>query len=116
MNSSLFIELYCDEDVDVLVADLMRARGFRAITTQEVNQKAQTDEEQLAYAGSEQLTLLTHNRIDFENLAQQYLSDGKTHFGIIIASQRDPYEIARRLFVLLNQVTADEMVNQIRYI
>jgi len=30
--SKLFIELYLDEDVDVLVADLIRARGFTAIT------------------------------------------------------------------------------------
>ena len=33
--SRLFIELYLDEDVDVLVADLVRARGFKVTTTQE---------------------------------------------------------------------------------
>ena len=32
----LFIELYLDEDVDVLIAQLMRARGFVVVTTQEV--------------------------------------------------------------------------------
>ena len=53
MNSSVFIELYFDEDVDVLVADLIRARGFRAITTQEVNRKGQTDDEQRAFAVNE---------------------------------------------------------------
>ena len=31
----IFIEVYLDEDVDVLVADLLRARGFVAITTRE---------------------------------------------------------------------------------
>ena len=31
----LFIELYLDEDVDVLIADLVRARGFHATTTQQ---------------------------------------------------------------------------------
>ena len=30
--SGLFIELYLDEDVDVLVADLVRARGFDVVT------------------------------------------------------------------------------------
>jgi hypothetical protein len=34
----LFIELYLDEDVDVFIADLVRARGFKAITTQEAGQ------------------------------------------------------------------------------
>ncbi len=27
--NQLFIELYLDEDVDVLIADLVRARGFK---------------------------------------------------------------------------------------
>jgi hypothetical protein len=31
--SRLFIEFYLDEDVSVLVADLVRARGFIASTT-----------------------------------------------------------------------------------
>lgn len=31
----LFVELYFDEDVDILVADLIRARGFAVKTTRE---------------------------------------------------------------------------------
>ena len=48
--SQLFIELYLDEDVDVLIADLVRARGFAATTTQEAGNTGKGDEEQLAYA------------------------------------------------------------------
>lgn len=48
--SRLFIELYLDEDVHVLVADLIRARGFQAITTRDAGQLHNTDPEQLAYA------------------------------------------------------------------
>ena len=29
---SLFVELYLDEDVDVLIADLLKAYGFSALT------------------------------------------------------------------------------------
>ena len=36
--TTLFIELYLDEDVNVLVAALLRARGFTALTTREVGQ------------------------------------------------------------------------------
>jgi len=114
--SRLFIELYLDEDVDVLVAGLVRARGFHAITTQEAGQIRNNDAEQLAYAVNQQKTLLTHNRADFEALAQQYLTTGQTHYGIIIAVRRLPYEIVRRLLTILNHVTADEMENQLRYI
>ena len=111
----LFIELYLDEDVDVFIADLVRARGFKAITTQEAGQIGKGDEEQLAYSVSLQNTFFTHNRDDFEKLAEEYFEAGKEHHGIIIAVRRQPYEIVRRLLAVLNNVTADEMKNQLRY-
>jgi predicted nuclease of predicted toxin-antitoxin system len=114
--SRLFIELYLDEDVDVLVADLVRARSFQAITTQEAGQTGKADTAQLSYAVDQQKTILTHNRSDFESLAQHYFTTGQRHYGIIIAARHSPYEITRRLLTILNQVTADEIENQVRYI
>ena len=114
--SRLFIELYLDEDVDVLIAQLIRARGFVVITTQEAGQLRNSDAEQLAYTVSQHKTLLTHNRVDFEALAQTYFAAGQPHDGIIFAVRRPPREIARRLLHILNSVTAEEMQNQVRYI
>jgi predicted nuclease of predicted toxin-antitoxin system len=57
-------ELYLDEDVDVLVADLLRARGFVATTTRDAGKLQASDTEQMACAVSRQETLLTHNRAD----------------------------------------------------
>ena len=114
--SRLFIELYLDEDVNVLIAELVRRRGFKATAAHEVGQKRRKDEEQLAYAVSQQKTLLTHNRNDFEALAQQYFAANQKHYGIIIAVRRPPSKVFLRLMGILNQVTADEMENQIRYI
>ena len=37
--SRLFAELYLDEDVSALVAELLRARGFDALTTHEAGRK-----------------------------------------------------------------------------
>ncbi|HSI36034.1 MAG: hypothetical protein ACAI43_22525 [Phycisphaerae bacterium] len=62
------------------------------------------------------MALLTHNRADFEALAADYLSTGRSHPGIIIAVRRTPQEIARRVLGILNDVTADEMVDQVRYV
>jgi predicted nuclease of predicted toxin-antitoxin system len=112
----LFIELYLDEDVSVLLADLLQARGFAVTTTQEASQVGRSDSEQLAYAVSHRRTLVTHNRADFEHLALEYFSSEITHCGIIIAVRRPIHEIAKRLLKILDQVTADEMTNQIRYI
>jgi hypothetical protein len=114
--NELFIALYLDEDVDVLIANLLRARGFMATTTHEAGQLHNNDADQLAYAVGCRCALLTHNRADFEALAQDYFATGQTHHGIIIAVRRPPQEIARRLLRILNHVTAEEMHNQVRYI
>lgn len=114
--SGLFIALYLDEDTDVLLADLVRARGFEAATTIAAGQDGKTDAQQIVFAVAQQRTLLTHNRADFEKLAQEYFAAGRSHFGIIIANRRPVYDLARRLLVVLNAVTADEMQNQVRYI
>ena len=114
--SSLFICLYLDEDVNVLVADLLRARGFDAVTARDAGQLRATDAGQLAYAISQARTLVTHNKTDFEDLVQSYFDSGQVHYGVIIAVRRSPQEIAQRLLAILNQVTFDEMQNQVRYI
>lgn len=114
--NSLFIELYLDEDVSVLVAELLRARGFDVQTTQEAGQTGAADDEQLSYALSRRRALLTHNRDDFARLAQEYFADGRNHHGIIVAVRHSPHEIVRRLLVILNQTTSDEMESQLIYI
>jgi predicted nuclease of predicted toxin-antitoxin system len=114
--SRLFIELYLDEDVHVVIADLIKARGFQALTTRNAGQLQNSDPEQLGYAINHQKTLVTHNRVDFEQLAQVYFKQDKKHYGIIFAARHSPQEIARRLLIILNNVTADEMENQVRYI
>jgi predicted nuclease of predicted toxin-antitoxin system len=114
--SSLFIRLYLDEDVNVLVADLLNARGFDVLTVRDAGQLQSSDEEQLAYAVEQQRALVTHNSSDFEYLIQTYFDTERKHYGVILVVRRSPQEIAKRLLAILNQVTADEMENQVRYI
>lgn len=91
-------------------------RRFSAITTREAGNLHANDADQLAFAVAQQKTLLTHNRADFEGLGQSCIATGQSNYGIIIAVRHPPHEIARRLLLILNQVTADEMQNQIRYL
>ena len=111
----LFIDLYLDEDVDVLVSGLVRARGFGAMTTEAAQLKTDSINVRLL-AASRHKTLLTHNRVHFEALARQYFEEKKTHSGIIIAVRRKPQELSSRALILLNTFTADEIENQIKYI
>src|SRR5258705_2389186 len=98
--SGLFVELYLDEDVDVVGADLLRAHGFSATSALEAGQLHKDDREQLAYAVSQRKTLLTHNRADFEVLALSYFSASETQYAITFAVRRSPHEIVKRLLII----------------
>ncbi|MGF1520968.1 MAG: DUF5615 family PIN-like protein [Leptolyngbyaceae cyanobacterium] len=114
--SDIFIHIYLDEDVDVLVASLLRSRGFNATTAQQAKQLGKTDTEQLEYATSQGAATLTHNRTDFEDLAREYFNAGKFHSGIIVAVRKTYTEVVLRLLTILDSITSDEMENQILYI
>lgn len=114
--SKLFIELYLDEDVDVLIVELLKKRGYSALTTRDAQKLGQGDNDQLKFAISQERALLTHNRDDFEKLALAYFEAQRTHYGIIVAIRRTPYEIVKRLVQLLNEVTADEFQDQVWYL
>jgi len=112
----LFITLYLDEDVDVVIAAILRARGFGVTTTRAEGNLGANDATQLAHAAGKQMAVLTHNRHHFERLFEEYASSGRSHSGIIVAFRRPAREIVRRLIVILNNITADEMDNQLRYV
>lgn len=114
--NKLFIEIYLDENVHVLIAKIIQSHGFKAVTTQDVGRKGASDLEQLEYANEQGYAILTHDRVDFEELATEYFASGKNHCGIVILADNSPQEIARRMISILNDFTAEEMVNQIIYI
>ena len=114
--SKLFIEIYLDENVHVLIAKIIQSHGFKAVTTQEVGRRGTSDPNQLEYATENGYAILTHNRTDFEDLATEYFALDKEHCGIVILADNSPQEIARRLLNILNNFTADEIENQIVYI
>ena len=113
---NLFIRLFLDEDVDVLLAELLRSRGFYAETTQDAQRKGATDRSQIEYCTRQNLTLFTHNRVDFENLATELFERGIAHPGLIIAHRKPVHAMLPRLLDILNDVSSDEISNQIRYI
>lgn len=112
----LFAELYLDEDVSALVAILLLARGFKVLTARDEEMLGRDDPEQLAHAVSLGRCLFTHNRLHYEQLHREYLANNQKHHGIIIGSRRNVQELSRRLALLLNALTADEITNQLLYV
>ena len=60
--------LYFDEDVSVVAAAILRARGYVAVTARDTGQLGQIDAARLAFAADAGRILLTHNRVHFERL------------------------------------------------
>ncbi|MGA1282834.1 MAG: DUF5615 family PIN-like protein [Prochlorothrix sp.] len=112
---NLFAALYTDEDTSNLVATLLRSRGFDILTTIEAGRMGYSDAEQLSYAASQNRCVLTHNRVDFEILHLEAARNQCFHAGIIIVPQKSPYEVAQKVGLLLNALTADEIANQLLY-
>ncbi len=109
------VAFYTDEDMSALVARLLISRGLDVTTVPEQATFGKTDREQLELATSLDRCFLTHNRVDFERLHLQYLEDERQHSGIIIVPQKDAYEVARRIGILLSVLTSDEIKNQLLY-
>lgn len=112
---TVFAALYSDEDMSALVATLLRTRGLDITTVSEQATLGKTDREQLEFATSVGRCILTHNRVDFERLHLQYIEENKEHFGIIIVPQKNAYEVAQRIGILVSTLTADEIRNQLLY-
>lgn len=77
------------------------------------------DAAHLAFAAERGMTLLTYNERDYVMLAAQWAAEGLGHAGILISDQfslRQLGELMRRTLDFLDRVTADEMVNVVRYL
>jgi uncharacterized protein with PIN domain len=112
---TILAKLYMDEDMSALVATLLRSRGLDITTVPERATLGKTDSEQLELATSMDRCILTHNRVDFERLHLQYVKENRQHSGIIVVPQKNAYEVARRIGILVNVLTADEIKNQLLY-
>ncbi len=107
--------LYTDEDMSALVATLLSARGLDITTVPEQGTLGKTDKEQLEFATSIGRCILTHNRVDFERLHLQYIEENRRHCGIIVIPQKNAYEVAQRIGILVSTLTANEIKNQLLY-
>ncbi len=117
------IRIYLDEDVNVLVGEMLRARGRDVLTTRDAANLGIDDEAQLSYAAATNRVFITHNRVDFERLAVRFFeraltgeSVGGSHSGIVIAYRRPSRELTLKILQTLKGLNAADMSNQLRYI
>ena len=113
------IRLYVDEDAMArAVISGLRARGVDVTTVHEEGMSEKDDVDQLKYATQQERVLYTFNVGHFCQLHTEYISQGKSHAGIIVV-YRQRYTIGeqiRRLSNLINTKSAEEMRNNLQFL
>ncbi len=115
----MWIKLYLDEDAQrTSLAQSLRQHGVDVLTTSDAGQISKSDQSQLAFAASVGRTIYTYNVGDFTALHSEYLTQEKTHSGIIIGEQGrfGIGEQMRRLLRIIEAKSAQEMQNQIEFL
>lgn len=113
------IRLYLDEDssdTDLLKA--LRLRAVDVVSTVEVGMLERSDEEQLAWAAEHERVVYSSNRRDFYRIHSEWMSAGKSHFGVILGHQQR-YSIGEQMYRLLRLIhhfTAEDMRNRIEFL
>jgi predicted nuclease of predicted toxin-antitoxin system len=110
------IKLFLDEDVWPGLAAALRERGFDVIHVYEAERGGLPDADQLGYAAQAGRAILTHNARDFVPLAVEWFFVGRTHAGVILTSQLEKGELVRRVGKLLQNVSAKEIANTVRFL
>ena len=110
------IILLLDEDVRVVLAEILRQRGYDVLHVLEDGRGGRSDPEQLAYAVGQGGTIMAHNIRDYRVLHRQYQEQGKGHSGIIVSDQIPLRELLRRTLRCLSRCTAEELRNKVLWL
>jgi len=106
-------KLHLNEHLSPRLAEQLRTYGFDVTSTLELGMVEADDDEQLAYAASNQRASVTFNHKDFALRHTRYLAEGKEHWGIILSTEETIDVLRRRLLRLLNSLSVEELKNQI---
>lgn len=105
-----------DECVVEGLAATLREYGYDALNVQELGQKGIADEKLLELAAKKQRVILTHNIKHFVVLAKEWAEKNKFHYGIVLVDEIEFGRLLRKITHFLQNVTSEEMINQVRYI
>ena len=113
------ISLYLDEDShsNRLVHSL-RSRGVDVTTAREARMIGSTDVAQVEWASAHGRVLYSFNIRDFFHLHSHFLTERRSHAGIILARQQS-YSVGeqmRRLLKLIASRSAEEMIDQVEFL
>lgn len=110
------LKLFLDEHIWQELTERLSEKGFDALHIYNVDRGGFPDDTQLEFAAQQGRAILTYNTKDFLPLAELWYEAGRDHAGIIVSTQLEHGELLRRVLKLLDSVSADEMMNRVRYL
>lgn len=110
------IKLYLNENLSWRIAKALREYGYDVISSHEAETDQADDLTQFAFAVDQGRTVVTNNFCDFVTLDEDYAHRGKSHYGIIFTTKCPLSVLIRRLRTLLETVSQDQIMNQIRWL
>jgi hypothetical protein len=105
------VRLYVDADITPRLARTLHAAGYDVVSAHDLGNAELSDSEQMAFAATDERTLLTCNARDFTPIFEDYWFAGTQHSGVVVSEQLEFGELLRRVTTLLNTVAAEEMLN-----
>lgn len=112
------IRLYLDEDtIKKALIQALRNADLDVITVADASRLGYCDEEQLIWATEHERVIYSFNVKDFCQLHGNFITQGKSHAGIILAQQQ--YSVGQQLRGLLKLATDKsdtQMINQLVFV
>ena len=113
------IRFYFDEDsMDRALVRALRGRDVDIITALNADMIEQPDEKHLSFATAQQRVLYSSNIGDFCRLHNIWLTQNRSHTGMVLSLQQH-YSVGERmrcLLKLVSQLTAEDMKNRVEFL
>ena len=94
--------IYLDECVDHGIIPYLRQRGFTVTTPRDEGMLGATDEEQLHFAATRSLVLLSYNRRHFIRLHEAFRRQGRPRAGVALVRPARVLALGRRAAMLVD--------------
>src|SRR5436190_2105496 len=107
------IRLYLDEDVQLLLAKVLRERAYDALSAHECGNRGKPDLEHFAFAAQQGRSLITFNARDFVPIASDAMARNQAFPGLIVSEQLSFRELLRRTCRLLDSRTPEQIATTI---
>lgn len=110
------LKLYLNENLSWRIARALREYGYDVVSSYEAGINEEEDPPQFAFAVEQERAVVTNNFADFAALHNEYLNKKTKHFGVVFTTKCSIPVLIQRLRKLLENVSQDQIINQIRWL